>query len=76
MPPVHLTYREIAEDLTRRIEAGEYAATDGRLPSYSQIASLYSVSVATAQRAITLLNDRGTTVGVPGRGVWVADHPT
>jgi GntR family transcriptional regulator len=70
-----MTYRQIAEDLTRRIEAGEYASTGGKLPSYKELADLYSVSVASIQRAIGLLNDRGTTVGVSGVGVWAADKP-
>jgi DNA-binding GntR family transcriptional regulator len=68
-----MTYRQIAADLAARIAAGEYDAADGLLPSYAKLADLYSVSVATVQRAISLLNDRGLVVGIPGRGVYVAD---
>jgi len=73
MPPVRLTYQQIAADLAARIAAGEYDAADGLLPSYAKLADLYSVSVATVQRAIALLRDRGVVVGIPGRGVYVTD---
>jgi GntR family transcriptional regulator len=74
--PRHLTYTQIADDLTARIAAGEYDEDDGKLPSYAELADLYSVSVATAQRAILILRTRGTVVGIPGRGVFVTERPT
>jgi GntR family transcriptional regulator len=72
--PVPLTYRGIAEDLAARIAAGEYKA-GSKLPSYAELADLYSVSVSTAQRAIGLLQDRQLVIGSPGRGLFVADSP-
>lgn len=72
MPTRRLTYMEIADDLQARIRAGEYAP-GGRLPSYAQLAVLYSVSVSTAQRAITVLRVRGAVEGDPGVGVFVAE---
>lgn len=71
MPPVPLTYRQVADDLAARVERGEYKPGEA-IPSYSEIASLYSVSVSTASRAVALLRDRGIVVGHPGRGVYVA----
>lgn len=67
-----LTYEEIADDLTARIAAGEYPP-GGQLPSYSKLAELYSVSVATAQRAYTVLRVRRTVRSETGRGMFVPD---
>jgi GntR family transcriptional regulator len=71
-PTVHLTYRQIADDLAARIKAGEYPSGT-TLPSYKQLADIYSVSISTAARAVGLLHDRGLVYGEPGRGVFVAD---
>jgi GntR family transcriptional regulator len=65
-------YREVANDLKARIEAGEYPPGT-KLPSYSELAALYSVSVTTIQRGILVLQERGILVGVQGRGVYVAE---
>jgi GntR family transcriptional regulator len=68
-----LTYRvywEIAEDVRRRIRAGEYPPGSA-LPSYRALARSYDVSIGTAQRAIRLLRTQGLARGVPGRGVFV-----
>ncbi len=72
--PVHLTYRQIADDLAARIGNGEFPPGTA-LPSYRQLSEIYSVSVATIARAISLLHDRGAVYGEVGRGVFVADHP-
>lgn len=73
--PRRLTYRQIADDLADRIAAGEYAPGD-QLPTYPQLAELYSVSYATAHRAITMLQARGIVRGEQGRGVFVEDDVT
>lgn len=73
MPAVPMHYRAIADDIAARIAAGEYPP-DSKLPSYNEIADLYSVSFATAARAVSLLRDRGLVVGAPGRGVFVAER--
>ena len=70
--PVPMTYRQIADDLAVRIATGEYAA-GAKLPSYRELAELYSISVTTAARVYSLLIDRGIVVGAVGRGVYVAD---
>jgi GntR family transcriptional regulator len=70
--PVPMSYRQIADDLEARIRAGEYPP-GAELPSYAELAKLYSVSRATATRAYGLLHDRGLVVGSPGRGVYVAE---
>lgn len=70
--PRRMTYREIADDLAARIKHGDYKPGEA-LPSYTELARLYSVSVSTAARVYVVLNERGATYGEPGRGVFVAD---
>jgi DNA-binding GntR family transcriptional regulator len=72
VPPVPLTYRQVADDLATRIARGEYKVGES-IPSYRELAELYSVSVSTASRAVALLRDRGLVIGAPGRGVFVAE---
>jgi DNA-binding GntR family transcriptional regulator len=67
---VPMSYRQIADDLADRIARGEYTPGQ-RLPKYHELADIYSVSRATASRAYSLLIDRGTVNGSPGRGVYV-----
>jgi GntR family transcriptional regulator len=67
-----MSYRAIADDLAERIKAGEYAPGSA-IPSYAELADIYSVSVSTAARAVSLLRDRGVVVGSPGRGVFVPE---
>lgn len=71
--PVPMSYRQIADDIDKRIALGEYRPGQ-ELPSYPELAGLYSVSRATAARAYALLKDRGSVVGSPGRGVFVAER--
>lgn len=67
---MRLTYAQIADDMEARIRAGEYPP-NSRLPSYRELAEMYSVGVSTAARAFGLLRDRRLTVGEPGRAVYV-----
>ena len=75
MPPIRLTYRQIAEDIAERIRRGEYPAGTA-LPSYRALADMYGVSVSTAQAALRVLRERGLTRTELGRGVFVADSAT
>lgn len=70
--PRRLTQRQIAVDLAERIRNGEYPP-GSQLPSYRQLADLYSVSVSTAQRVILILSVQGLVQGEPGRGTFVVD---
>ena len=72
MPIPTTGYREVAADLQARISSGEYPPGT-QIPSYAQLAKLYSVSVTTVQRAILILQAQGVLVGVQGRGVFVAE---
>lgn len=70
MPPAHMSHSAIAADLKARIAGGEYQPGT-RLPSYRELAALYSVSPATVRRAIALLREDGAVEGHPGKGVFV-----
>jgi GntR family transcriptional regulator len=70
--PIPMGHRQLADDLQARIRRGEYAP-GSQLPTYRELAELYSVSTHTASRAIGLLIDRGLVVGVQGRGTFVAE---
>ena len=72
MTPIPMSSRQIADDLTSRIRAGQYPPGE-KLPSLRELAGTYAVSVSTIQRALELTRDRGLTVGLAGRGVFVAD---
>jgi GntR family transcriptional regulator len=65
--PRPMTHHEIAQDLQDRIERGEYQPGD-MIPSYAQVAKLYSVSESTAGKAIALLRERGYIEKWAGRG--------
>lgn len=78
-PPTHharrpLTYREIAVDLAERIKIGEYPPGTS-LPKLRELARIYSVSVATVQRALIFLEGSGAVRGERGRGVFVVEAP-
>ncbi|MFI7075505.1 winged helix-turn-helix domain-containing protein [Micromonospora sediminicola] len=68
--PRRMTYRQIADDIAARVATGEYPP-ESKIPSYSQLSALYSVSIATVQRAILVLHTKGIVYGEPGRGVYV-----
>ncbi len=71
---IPMGYRKIAADLRARIEAGEYPPGQ-RLPTYAELAQLYSSSVSTVQRAVMLLQVQGVIVGVQGAGLYAAETP-
>jgi len=71
---IPMGYRKIAADLRARIAAGEYPPGE-RLPTYAELAQLYSSSVSTIQRAVMLLQAEGVIVGVQGAGLYAAESP-
>lgn len=68
-------YREIAEDLAKRIERGEWAV---HLPSVPELSAMYDVSYQTARRATKVLEDRGQVVVAHGKKTLIvsADQKT
>jgi DNA-binding GntR family transcriptional regulator len=67
LPP----YRQIADILRRRIEAGQYQP-DTRIPTESELIEAFEVARTTARRAIAVLREEGFIYTVPQRGSYVA----
>lgn len=70
--PISMSAAQIADDIADRIAAGEYRPGTA-LPTYRELAVLYSVGRTTVSVVILMLKERGLVVGEPGRGVFVAD---
>jgi GntR family transcriptional regulator len=69
-----IRYREIAEELRRRIADGEFAA--GRvLPSEAELSSSYSVSRVTIRKSLELLRQDALVDSRQGFGWFVAVDP-
>jgi GntR family transcriptional regulator len=67
-------YQAIAEDLRRRLAAGEFAA--GRLlPSESELGRAYAASRVTVRRALEALREEGLVDSRQGFGWFVAAAP-
>jgi GntR family transcriptional regulator len=64
------SFTEIANDLERRIGAGEWAPGD-KLPTTQALADEYGVSESTMYRALVLLGDRGLVTGEAGVARYV-----
>lgn len=63
-------YKQIAAEIKRRIDAGDYAP-NRPIPSESALCDEFGVSRKTARAAVQLLNEAGITVPIHGRGVYV-----
>ncbi|OJU41196.1 MAG: hypothetical protein BGN97_15725 [Microbacterium sp. 69-10] len=63
-------YRQVYEDLRRRIAEGEYSVGD-RLPSEVELSERYAVSVITTKRALELLRADGLIMRRPRLGTFV-----
>lgn len=70
--PIPMSSDQIYEDLIDRIRTGEYPPGT-ELPSYRELAKLYSVGRTTISVVLKRLKDAGLVVGVQGRGVFVAE---
>jgi GntR family transcriptional regulator len=69
-----IRYRAIAEELRRRVEAGEFAA--GRtLPSEAELSAAYEASRATIRKALERLRDEGLVDARQGFGWFAAVDP-
>jgi DNA-binding GntR family transcriptional regulator len=63
-------YRQIAEILRGRIEAGELEP-DRPIPSEAAVQQEFGVARETARKAVKLLRDEGYVITVPGLGTYV-----
>jgi GntR family transcriptional regulator len=69
-----IRYRAIADDLRRRVSAGEFAA--GRtLPSEAELSTSYEASRVTIRKALELLRDEGLVDARQGFGWFAAVDP-
>ena len=66
LPP----YRQLAEIIKQKIEAGEYPA-EMRLPSESELMDEYELGRSTVRRAMNWLREQGLVETVPTRGTYV-----
>ena len=64
-------YVQVADDIQRRISAGEISA---KLPSERSFAEEYGVAYTTVRHAMSLLRERGIIVTVHGRGTYVKPY--
>ncbi len=62
-------YIQVAEDVTRRIEAREITR---KLPAERALAEEYGVSYITVRHAMAMLRERRLIVSIHGRGTFVA----
>jgi GntR family transcriptional regulator len=67
------TYVQVANDVLRRIKAGEFRK---KLPSERSLAEEYGVAYTTVRHAMEILRERGMIRTVHGRGTFVAPHGT
>ncbi|MFG2299178.1 GntR family transcriptional regulator [Streptomyces sp. NPDC048603] len=65
-----LGYRELAEDLRRRIDAGEFTTT-GKLPPIDDLMRHYSAARQTVRSAVGVLADDGLVVPVRRAGTLI-----
>lgn len=66
-------YEEVAADLRRRIETGEYPP-GSRLPSRAELAGMYQISDTVSDKAMWILRQLGLVETLPGVGVFVVDR--
>ncbi|HEY2670789.1 MAG TPA: winged helix-turn-helix domain-containing protein [Rugosimonospora sp.] len=71
----HQRYEEVAADLRRKMESGEYPP-GGKLPSRAELRTLYSISDTVSDKAMWILRQAGLVETLPGVGVFVAEKPT
>ncbi|MFG2823703.1 GntR family transcriptional regulator [Kitasatospora sp. NPDC048365] len=74
MPSQEPPYQRIAEDLRRRIAAGEWSVGE-RLPSRARLAQDYGVGPNVLQRAQELLIEQNLLEGRAGSGTYVRQPP-
>jgi GntR family transcriptional regulator len=63
-------YRQVADDLRRRITDGTLAV-GARLPTITQLMARYDVSSTVVKAAINQLKIEGLVIGQQGKGVFV-----
>ncbi len=67
-------YRDIAAELRKAIERGEYMPGD-QIPTEHELAERYGVARETVTRAVKLLKQEGELASARGRGTYVTSPP-
>lgn len=67
-------YRQIADDLRARIEAGEYPV-DSQLPTKPELMGRYGAALGTIDSAIGVLRSLGLVETRQGAGMYVREPP-
>jgi len=70
--PPRYRYEEIADDLEKRIEVGEFPP-GSRLPSRRELTAYYDVTAPVIDRAMQILRVKGLTETLAGVGVYVRE---
>jgi GntR family transcriptional regulator len=70
--PPRYRYEEIADDLRKRIEAGEFPP-GSRLPTRRELTAHYEVTEPVIDRSMQILRVLGVTETLAGVGVFVRD---
>lgn len=63
-------YQQVANDLRRRIAAGDFSE-DGQLPSLGKLQQSYGVTPTVARAAVNRLKSEGLVVSHQGKGVFL-----
>jgi GntR family transcriptional regulator len=66
-------WRQVADDLRRRIESGEFPP-GSMLPSLTSLAEHYQIGRTTARKAVGALREAGLVETVRGWGVFVSQR--
>ncbi|MFC9341457.1 GntR family transcriptional regulator [Streptomyces sp. NPDC057020] len=65
---------QVADELRRRLDAGEWQAGE-RFPAVNQLAAELDVVPSTVQKAVVALREEGRLYTELGRGSFVSDAP-
>ncbi|MEU5916299.1 GntR family transcriptional regulator [Streptomyces sp. NPDC047141] len=74
MPTHRPVWPQVADELRRRLDAGEWKAGE-RFPVVNQLAAELDVVPATVQKAVVALREEGRVYTVLGKSSFVADAP-
>ncbi|MER6492756.1 GntR family transcriptional regulator [Streptomyces griseorubiginosus] len=72
--PPDRVWRQVADWIVHRIEAGELAP-GARLEGERELAEQLGVAIGSVRRAIKELRERGVVVTLPAKGTYVAERP-
>lgn len=71
--PNAYAWRQVADEIKRRIEAGQYQA-GMPIPAERRLADELGVSIKTIRRAVGVLREEGMLETLPQKGTFVVDR--